>query len=235
MHAQEKKVQGIVFDQTDKQRLTRVYIYNTRTNTGFYNTTKGEFTTIAQPGDTLVAALQGYGVDTLSIRSQNTVLFYLKRTSIQIQEVPVTDSLLSPADKLAENKKTYGDIYRKGNTKDIFTTGGSNNAGGAGLSITTLYNLLSREGRNARFLQKIIERDYREAMISYRYTASLVSQTTGLAGDKLEDFMLQYRPAYNFVIEANDYELIRFIKGSYQTYLKNPDANRLPPLKDPGK
>lgn len=227
-------MQGIVFDQYDKQRLTRVYIYNTRTDQGFYNNTKGEFTTTARQGDTLVAALQGYGVDTLTIRSQSTVLFYLRRTSIQIQEVPVKDSLKSPAEEFAEKKKTYGDIYRKGNTKDIFSSGGSNGAGGAGLSITTLYNLLSREGRNARYLQKIIERDYREAMINYRYTANLVSQTTGLTGDKLSDFMQQYRPSYNFVIEANDYELIRFIKGIYQNYLKNPAANRLPTLKDPG-
>lgn len=235
LHAQEKKVQGIVFDRADKQRLNRVYIYNTRTNKGFYNTTKGEFSTTVIPGDTLVAALEGYGVDTVRIRTQNTILFYLRRTSIVLQEVPVTDTVNSPDKELAEKKKAYGDIYRKGNTKDIFTTGGSNGAGGAGLSIDMLYNLLSREGRNARFLQKIIERDYRESMISYRYTASLVGEVTGLGGDKLADFMQQYRPTYNFVIEANDYELIRFIKSSYQTYLQNPGANRLPPLKAPNQ
>lgn len=68
-------MQGIVFDSDTKQRLTRVYIYNTRTGTGFYNTTKGEFKTNASEGDILVAALQGYGVDTLSVKAENTILF----------------------------------------------------------------------------------------------------------------------------------------------------------------
>jgi hypothetical protein len=89
LFAQEKAIQGIVFDMDSKQRLTRVYIFNTRSGEGFYNTTKGEFKTNVQEGDILVAALQGYGVDTIKIRSENTILFYLKRNVIQLQEVVV--------------------------------------------------------------------------------------------------------------------------------------------------
>lgn len=228
--AQEKTVQGIVFDQDSKQRLSRVYIYNTNTSKGFYNNSKGEFTTTASQGDVLLAALQGYRADTISVGSQNTLIFYLKRTSIQLREVRILDTLKNPKDKLKETQKEYKDAYSKGDVKDAFTSGGGNGAGGAGLSITTLYNLLSKEGRNARQLQKIIERDYNEAMINYRFNPLLVSEVTGLKGDKLTDFMQQYRPGYNFVIEANDYQLIAFIKTSYQKYLQNPAAYRLPPL-----
>ena len=229
--AQEKTVQGIVFDRNSKQRLSRVYIYNTSTSRGFYNNSKGEFSTQASPGDVLVAALQGYGVDTLSVGSQNTLLFYLKRTSIQLKEVRIQDTIKNPKDKLKETQKEYKDAYSKGNVKDVFTSGGGNGAGGAGLSINTLYNLLSKEGKNARQLQRIIERDYHEAIVAYRYNPGLVGSVTGLKGAKLIDFMQQYVPGYNFVIEANDYQLIGFIKASYQRYLQNPSANRLPPLK----
>lgn len=229
--AQEKTVQGIVFDRDSKQRLSRVYIYNTNTSKGFYNNSKGEFTTVASPGDILVAALQGYGVDTLSVGSANTVLFYLKRNSIQLREVRIQDSLKNPSEQLKETKKEYSGAYSRGDVKDVFTTGSGNGAGGVGLSINTLYNLLSKEGKNARQLQKIIERDYHEAMIAYRYNPGLVSEVTALKGDKLRDFMEQYRPSYSFVIEANDYQLITFIKNSYQRYLQNPAAYRLEPLK----
>ena len=228
-------MQGIVFDRDSKQRLSRVYIYNTSTSKGFYNNSKGEFTTNASPGDVLLAALQGYRVDTVTVGSQNTILFYLKRTSIRLKEVRIQDSLKNPKEQLKETQEEYKDAYTKGDVKDVFTSGGSNSAGGAGLSITTLYNLLSKEGRNARQLQKIIERDYKEAMVSYRYNPGLVSQVTGLKGEKLTDFMDQYRPGYNFVIEANDYQLIAFIKTSYQRYLQNPAAYRLAPLKNADK
>lgn len=235
LFAQDRPVQGIVFDMDSKQRLTRVYIYNTRTGDGFYNNTKGEFKTAARTGDILVAALPGYGVDTISIKSESTLLFYLRRNSIQLQEVVVRDSLKNPTEQLKQSQEEYNTIYAKGAVKDVFTTGGSNGGGGAGLSINALYNLLSKEGKNARLLQKIIERDYRDAMIEYRFTRTLLSNVTGLSGAKLTDFKQQYKPGYYFILEANDYELIQYIKKSYLSYLENPGAHRLGPLKANGQ
>jgi len=228
--AQDKPIQGIVFDMESKQRLTRVYIFNTRTGEGFYNTTKGEFKTNAREGDVLVAALQGYGVDTVSIRTVSTVLFYLKRNSIQLQEVVVRDSLGTPEERLQNTIEEYNAAYIKGAVGNLLTTGGSNGGGGAGLSINALYSLLSREGRNARQLQKIIERDYRDAMIEYRFTRTLINRVIGISGSKLLDFKQQYKPGYYFIIQANDYELIEYIKKSYASYLENPAAYRLQPL-----
>lgn len=213
-----------------KQRLTRVYIFNTRTGEGFYNTTKGEFKTNAREGDVLVAALQGYGVDTVSIRTVSTVLFYLKRNSIKLQEVVVRDSLGTPEERLKAAKEQYNSAYSKGAVGNVLTTDGSNGGGGAGLSINALYSLLSREGRNARQLQKIIERDYRDAMIEYRFTRTLINRVIGLSGNKLLDFKQQYKPGYYFILQANDYELIEYIKKSYASYLENPAAYRLKPL-----
>jgi hypothetical protein len=230
LFSQNRQIQGIVFDVDTKQRISRVYIYNTNTDKGFYNNTKGEFTTSAAKGDILVAAVQGYIVDTVSIQSQSTVIFYLKRNSILLNEVTIRDTTLSPADKLSKTQKEFKDAYRKGNTKDILQIGGANGTGGAGLGIDALWSILSKEGKNARYLQKIIERDYHDQLINYRYSAKLVSDVTGLKSKSLQDFMEQYRPSYNFVLQANDYEFIEFIKSSYRRYQKHPDANRLAPL-----
>lgn len=228
--SQEKQIQGIVFDKDSKQRLSRVYIYNTSTHKGFYNNTKGEFTTLVRRGDVLVAALEGYLVDTISVQSETTLLFYLKRNSILLKEVIIRDSTLSAQERLNKNKEDYKDIYRKGSSKDILQIGGANKTGGVGLGIDALWNLLSREGKNARHLQEIIERDYREQMIDYRYSARLVNSVTGLSGDSLRDFMQQYRPSYNLIIEGTDYQLIQFIQDSFKRYKVYPEANRLPPL-----
>lgn len=228
--AQERPVQGIVFDSNSKQRINRVYIYNTRTQKGIYNNTKGEFTTSAATGDILVAALHGYLVDTVRVGTQNTILIHLRRNSIQLKEVIVRDSSKTPADKLKETKEEYNVIYKRGNSKDIFSSGGSNGAGGAGLSIDALYNLVSKAGRNSRQLQKVIEQDYRDALINHRYNRSLVSSVTNLTGDQLIDFIQQYRPSFYFTMEASDYEMIKFIKSAHLRYLQNPAANRLPKL-----
>lgn len=229
--AQEKPVQGIVFDMDTKQRLARVYIFNTRTGEGFYNTTKGEFKTNVKEGDILIAALQGYAVDTISIKSESTILFYLKRNIIQLQEVVVRDSIGTPEERLKAKMDEYNSAYSKGNVGNVFSVGGSNGGGGAGLGIDALYSLLSRQGKNARQLQKIIERDYRDAIIEYRFTKTLINRVTGLNGNKLIDFKQQYKPGYYFILEANDYDLIEYIKRSYMSYLQNPEAYRLQPLK----
>jgi len=231
LFAQDKPVQGIVFDKDTKQRITRVYIYNLRTNKGVFNNFRGEFNMNCRKGDTLLAALEGYAADTVTIKSDKAVVFYLRRTSIRLKEVTVTDTIRRPDRQLQATKREYRDIYRKGNDKDIFSIG----RGGAGLSIDAIYSLLSREGKNARYLQQIIERDYRESIIDYRYSKALVSKITGLENTDLEDFMQQYRPSYYFILQANDYLLIKFIKDSYQKYLKNPGAFRLQPLKPGNK
>ncbi|HEY0898629.1 MAG TPA: hypothetical protein VGD90_04805 [Sphingobacteriaceae bacterium] len=230
-YAQDRSVQGIVFDRDSKQRLTRVYIFNTRTEKGFYNNTKGEFTTTLRTGDILVAAVQGYLVDTVKASGANTILIYLKRNVVQLKEVVVRDSAKTPAEQRKENQEEYEGAYRRGSTRDILTMGGGNRLGGAGLGIDALYNLVSRSGRNARELQKIIERDYRESLIDYRFNKSFVTQVTRLRDEALIDFMQQYRPTYNFIMEASDYELLSYIKTAYGQYQKNPAAYRLPPLK----
>jgi hypothetical protein len=230
LFSQERTIQGIVFDSSTKQRLSRVYIYNTRTHKGFYNNTKGEFSTSVLNGDVLVAAVEGYSVDTLTVRSQSTLLFYLRRSSVYLREVTITDTALNAQERLRRNQQEYKDAYRKGDARDILQVGGANGTGGAGLGIDALWSLLSREGKNARYLQKIIERDYRDQIINYRYNPRLVSQVTGLKDEQLIDFMQQYRPSYFFATDANDYVLIEYIKTSYQRYKKQPNANRLPPL-----
>jgi hypothetical protein len=221
----QKHAQGIVLDLETKQRIARVYIYNANNDAGDYNNTKGEFSIVGKPGDVLIAAVEGYFPDTLTVVENRTHIFQLKRSSIRIQEVSIVVRR-SPEELLKERQREYSTAYSKGERGPLLTSG----TNGSGLSIDALYRLISREGKNARRLQEIIERDYRESVIDYRFTPELVSRTTGLTGEKLADFMFQYRPNYYFVLGSNDYNLVFYIRTSYAKYLQNPHANRLPTL-----
>jgi hypothetical protein len=230
--AQERLVQGVVFDKDSKIRLARVFILNTQTQSGVYNNSKGEFKLTAQAGDELVAQLEGFRSDTIRVLGTGDFVFYLRRNSIRLQEVVIKDSVKTPSKRLQEVKEEYKDIYRIGNSSDLLHTGGGNGLGGVGLSIDALYSLFSRQGKNARNLQKTIDRDFKDLVIDYRYSPALIQQVIGITGAKAKDFMQQYRPAYSFVLEANDYDMIRFIQESYRRYRQNPGAYRLPPLKN---
>jgi hypothetical protein len=224
--AQKKPVQGFVVDEDSKQRLAKVYIYNSHSDEGLYNTTKGEFSTQAMVGDTLFAALQGYAVDTLVYKGQNTIFFQLKPLSIRLKEVAIIGSSLTPKEKYERSQKEYKYATERGSSKDLLNIG----QGGVGLGIDAIYNLLSRKGKNARHLQAILEKDYKEQIIDFKFRPDYVKEVLAINGFELQDFMQQYRPSYDFVLMASDYAFIIYLRNSYAAYKRNPKALRLAPL-----
>jgi hypothetical protein len=224
--AQKRAVQGFVIDKDSKQRLAKVYIYNSHDDVGLYNNNKGEFSTQASVGDTLFAALQGYGVDTLIYRGNNAIYFQLRPLAIQLREVSITGSLITPKERYDQTLRDYKYATDRGSSKDLLNL----NSRGAGLGIDAIYNLLSRKGRNARHLQEILERDYKEQVIDYRYNAAFVGRALRIKGFELEDYMQQYRPSYDFVLMASDYAFIVYLRNNYASYKRNPRALRLRPL-----
>jgi len=224
--AQTKPVQGFVIDKDSKQRLAKVYIYNSRSDDGLYNNNKGEFTTQASVGDTLFAALQGYGFDTVVYKGNNTIYFQLKPLAVQLREVAIIGSSITPRQKYDQTLRDYKYATDRGSSKDLLNLGSR----GVGLGIDAIYNLLSRKGRNARHLQAILERDYREQIIDYRYNAGFVGRALRIKDFELTDYMQQYRPSYDFVLAASDYAFIVFLRNNYASYKRNPKALRLKPL-----
>jgi hypothetical protein len=226
LNAQSKKVQGFVVDKDSKLRLAKVYIYNPSNDEGIYNNNKGEFNSNAKIGDTLFAALSGYAMDTVVYKGQGAIIFQLKSLSIRLKEVKILGKMPTPAAQYAKNVKEYKYALDKGSSKDLLNLG----LGGVGLGIDAIYNLLSRQGKNARHLQAILERDYREAIIDYRFKPDYVKIVTTATDEELIDFMLQYRPTYQFTLAASDYSFVQFVKNSYASYKRNPAAFRLPNL-----
>ncbi|SEA93048.1 hypothetical protein [Pedobacter hartonius] len=224
--AQNRPVKGFVIDRESKQRLAKVYIYNSHNDEGLYNNNKGEFSTQASVGDTLFAALQGYGVDTLVYKGNNAIFFQLRPLAIQLREVSILGSSVTPRERYDQTLRDYKYATDRGSSKDLLNL----NSRGAGLGIDAIYNLLSRKGRNARHLQEILERDYKEQVIDYRYNAAFVGRALRIKGFELEDYMQQYRPSYDFVLMASDYAFIVYLRNNYASYKRNPRALRLKPL-----
>ena len=141
----QQEIDGIVFDTDTKQRVARVYIYNTSNQTGTFNNLKGEFRLKAAEGDVLIAATEGYFPDTLTLRGDPTILLFLKKSSIMLREVSIV-ARKSPDDILRQKQEDYNTAYSKGDPGSLLSVGNS----GAGLSIDALYSILSREGKKQR-------------------------------------------------------------------------------------
>lgn len=221
----QKKIEGIVSDFHTKQRISKVTIRNIRTNEEVYNNTKGEFSILAEKGDALIATSREYFPDTVVVSMSPVILFHLKRESIYIDEVSVV-AKKDPDEILKKAKTDYEKAFRLSESGDLFSVGQN----GAGLSINSIYSLFSREAKNAKRLKKLIENDYKDNVIEYKFSTQLVSRTTGLTGDELDKFRRIFKPSYFFIISCTQYELTNYIKDCYQKYQKNPSRYFIEPL-----
>ena len=177
----------------------------------------------------IISSLSGYKNDTIKIANQTALVFYLRRLAIRLPEVVFRDSALSAKAKYEETKKEFNKLYRLGNNKDLLNIGPN----GAGLGIDAIWSAFSKEGKNARRLLEIMERDYQNAIIDQVFNRELVNRTTGLKGGKLLVFMLNFRPPYEFVVKANEYELVNYIKQAFMRFnMSNfQDVSDLKPIK----
>ncbi len=224
-HAQT--VRGFALSKGNNQRLAQVYIYNENTEEGIYNNSKGEFTIKANKGDVIYAAKEGYALDTIIYNGQSAIYFQLTALAIQIERVNIMGDKLDPMAQYLRTRQEYKRDTDKGVVKDVFSVSNAT----VGLSIDAIFALLSKQGRNSRYLQKILERDYRDRLIDYKFNADMVTRVLNIKDPELTDFMQQYRPTYNFILSASDYTLSIFIKNSYASYKRAPAAFRLPNLK----
>jgi hypothetical protein len=226
--AQDKVVTGLIFDKDSKERIATISIHNITAGTSVYDNLKGEFKINAKEGDWLVFSKLGYHPDTINVQSTMSLAVYMSRLAIQLREVTVRDSVMNPEKRLLATQNDFTKIYGSLAYRDFLSMP---SYGGAGLSIDAIWNSLSRSGRNAERLQGIIQRDYQQNVIDYRFNRTFVARVTGLKGEKLTSFMTRYRPGYYTTSTTNDYEFISMIKNNYRRFIRNPRAYSLQPLK----
>jgi len=223
---QSEAIQGIVFDKATGQRIGKVLVRNDRTKDNAYNNARGEFDLSVDVGDAVIAGRDGYRADTIVYEGQKVLLFYLERSAILIPKVDVFGRK-SPEAVLKERREEFDKAYKSADPGDLLSSG---SASGAGLGINYIYNLLSREGKNARRLTGIIRREYEDNVIDSKFARDLVHNLTGLKDGHLDNFMSNYRPSYDFALTATPYELTSYIKRKYEIFKLNPNLRFLPKL-----
>ncbi|RZK52997.1 MAG: hypothetical protein EOO87_13965, partial [Pedobacter sp.] len=145
---QSNSVAGFV--QANGQRKTSAFILNQTSGARATSNIRGEFSLTATQGDTLITNLSGHRTDTLIYQNQKFIVINLKPAVINLKEVKITAKKISPEETYENLREEYKEIYRKGDTKNMIVV----SPFGIGISIDKIYNALSREGKNARKLQR---------------------------------------------------------------------------------
>src|SRR5882757_8095537 len=133
--AQQKTIDGIVFDKESKDRIAKVNVLNATTGKSVYNTFKGEFVIDAKPGDVLIFTKYDHYADTLQVQNNTSLAVYMRRTAIQLKEVVVHDTMLNPQKQLEATKRDYTKLYGSLNNHDLLSVAPGM---GAGIGIDAL-------------------------------------------------------------------------------------------------
>ncbi|MGX5818479.1 carboxypeptidase-like regulatory domain-containing protein [Chitinophaga lutea] len=211
--AAQVRITGMVSDADTRTGLPAVSIWNKRSGYGTVSSETGRFFIEAMPGDSIEFSMLGYVREQIVASAISfTQNVTLKRQMIGLQGVSVKGRIYV-RDSLAmrDEYRRYFDYKRPG-AMDVLKTLPSN-------PVTALSYLVPSRARKRK--EKFGEQlRYWEAEkhIDYRYNPELVAKITKLESPLLDTFMLTYRPSYAFLESATDYDLLLFIKQSFERF-----------------
>jgi hypothetical protein len=215
-NAQVREITGLVTYNNERQSGTN--IKNLSTNSQTFSDDRGAFSIRVKKGDTLIAFKVNYVRDTLMVADQEYLIINLRRIPTMLKEVIINGATISPESTYEANKKEYKDIYVKGDKSHIIAPGSFALAPVFGISVNIdkLYNALSKQGKDARKMQRTLTRDYKNSMVDKRFNP-LAARITGYKGQTLLDFIKDNRPAYEMVAKSSDYDIVQYIKRKLPT------------------
>lgn len=235
--AQEKKPQlfmGKVISSNDKSPVSFAMVLNPTSKNNTFSDTSGYFSLPVFEGDTLVISRIGFhpkeiriSKELLNLRSIHMI--EMNQRSYDLNAI----SLSSPGtyeqfryniihadtdDELQINPE----ITRAFNNKVTVLEPQAKIS--LGSPITTLYNLLSKEGKSLRKLDKEEAKQREADSYKDKYSPEVVSRLTGLKELELEKFMKYCSPDVNFIKNSTEYDIAAKILECFNRYKAEQDS-----------
>jgi hypothetical protein len=244
-HVFSQQLIGLVIDEATKQPIKNARVTTSSYDT--YTTSTGSFKLNGvRFGDTVTVTHLGYDLYCFKYGNcfkTDTMLILLKVASIALQEVRINGIRNYTLDSL-NRRKEYAPFfaYKAPKFKDIFITKSPNvstnyspfqNSTSTLVSVNLLsvIGLLSKNNAPVSKMQKQLLKDEEYNYVDHVFSREKVQFLTSLKGDTLESFMNEYRPSIKEAKQMTDYQLILYIKKSYDTFNKTYKHEVFPSLK----
>lgn len=209
---------GKIFKKNSTEVLVSVSIHNISAQRYDLSEENGSYRIQVVPGDHVSFSSVGYVADTVTVTaSMLTADFpvYLDVRAQTLKAVRVGEFSNYQLDSM-DRKKEYAWVYEHDNTPRV----DHNRKGdGVGVTLNIFRNAGSKEKQREK-LEKRLAKEEEEYYIDYRYNKDNVSKYTHLTGDSLKQFMIKYRPSYDYCRRAANVDILVYINDSYKQFLK---------------
>ena len=209
-------IRGRVFENKTRISLEDIQIQN-QNNRAFTTTDeKGRFTIAAKTGDVLVFKGFAYLPDTVFLTDMHDREIFLLPHQNFLDEVKVNSDT-------TQNLNNYYDPRFHGQTVIYQHDANMNYTGGIAIRMWYWKKDTHKRERREKEIKEEEERD----QIARVFTRKNITQYVPLEGKDMDDFLMLYTPDTK-VYFANNFNLLSYLNGCYQKYLKLPEDKRHP-------
>ncbi len=211
--ADKKHITGKCYDNETKEALEGVIIYNIYTDDITTSDSLGNFSLDMEDEELIEFRMLGYNTARIRMRSFLDAKYYsigLTRTPSEIQ--------------LKEEKNFYSDslkwarFYERELSYDKMTFAEI---------LNNPMELLSKTSQAKWKLQKTFEQYIESSYINEYFNADYVASVSPLTGTDLNNFLIFYRPTYEFVRGMSKYDFLLWIKGASNLYYQRLKYNEI--------
>ncbi|MBL7773220.1 MAG: carboxypeptidase-like regulatory domain-containing protein [Chitinophagaceae bacterium] len=203
-------IKGELLDFGNDKPVENANIRNVFTLKGMTTKENGLFQIEVKKGELLEISKLGYQTLRIRIHSEKEPLYYklvLKKAPIELREVDIKGRTLDFKKDSMRYRETYDIVMRKEHKEDVDMR-------------SMPLAMLSKKNREEWAFQKMYEEWEREKYIDFTFNERLVNKITYLEGEELKQFMKTFRPSYEFLRSASQYEYLEYIKRCYYLYKK---------------
>jgi hypothetical protein len=208
---QEQLVKGVIMESGTMNRIALAEITNKRNKFVVGSNDLGIFEIKASIGDTLVVVKRDFSDKEFVVVGTTAIVVKLNRTTLNTVNI-YGQSKKQEMNQIKQDYRDKGSFYagKPPLLSYIFTP------------LTAIYELFGKTPKNARRFNKYYSTELQQGEIDGFFNETLIQRETDLRGKDLEQFMLNYRPAYEQAKNWTEYDAIKYIRDNYAKYKAAP-------------
>jgi len=230
-----QQIDGLVVDQVSGSPIINAVIQTSNSIT--FTDSKGGFNLGGLDiGDTIRISHMSYLLyDHIFDDTSKTSLLVikLKARSIVLKPVNINATRNYTLDSLARRKEFASVFaYQDLRFKDIFVEKSPtinhqyqpfqpSTSSIVSVDLLSVIGLLGKNKNPVSKLQKKLLQEEKDNYIAHIFSEEKVRSLTPLRGDSLQKFINKYRPSADLVAQMSDYEMLLYIKKSYEEFIRN--------------
>ncbi len=170
----------------------------------------GKFSIEVKKGQLIEFTKIGYQTIRIRIESEKEPAYYklvMEKAPVMLREVDIRGKPLDFVKDSVRYRETYDLVLRKEKREDVDMR-------------SMPLAMLSKKNRQEWAFQEMYEQWEQEKYIDFVFNQKLVARITYLKDEELKIFMKKFRPSYEFLRNASDYEYLDYIKSCYFLFRK---------------